>query len=96
MLASPLLVVLTLCAVDVNAGQINTRRSPLIMAAQEGREGVVRELLGANEIGIHHADTEGVTAILTAGSHGHDHVVALLQAAHPRSRKQRRTQSSLA
>jgi ankyrin repeat protein len=95
MLASPLLVVLTLCAVDVNAGQINTRRSPLIMAAQEGREGVVRELLGANEISIHHADTEGVTAILTAGSHGHGHVVALLQAAHPRSRKQRRTQSSL-
>ena len=51
------------------------------MAAQGGREGVVRELLGAKGIDINHADTEGVTAIRTAGSQGHEHIVALLQAA---------------
>jgi ankyrin repeat protein len=51
------------------------------MAAQGGREGVVRELLGAKGIDINHADTKGVTAIRIAGSQGHEHVVALLQAA---------------
>ena len=65
----------------MNAGQIKTKRSPLFMAAQEGREGVVRELLGAKGIDINHADTEGVTAIRTAVSQGHDHIVTLLQAA---------------
>ena len=51
------------------------------MAAQEGREGVVRELLGAKGIDINRADTEGVTAILSADGQGHNHIVALLQAA---------------
>ena len=65
----------------MNAGQIKTKRSPLFMAAQGGREGVVRELLGAKGIDINLASIDGVTAILSADSQGHDHIVALLQAA---------------
>ena len=51
------------------------------MAAQGGREGVVRELLGAKGIDINLASIDGVTAILSADSQGHEHIVALLQAA---------------
>ncbi len=47
------------------------------MAAQEGREGVVKMLLGCQNIDVDKASTEGITPAHVALEFGHEYVYGL-------------------
>jgi hypothetical protein len=51
-------------SIQINHGKGET--TPLFMAAQEGREGVVQMLLGCEDVDIEKASTESITPIVSS------------------------------
>ena len=62
--------------IQVNRGKGET--TPLFMAAQEGREEVVKMLLGCKGVDIEKASTDGITPARVASEFGHDYIYGLL------------------
>ncbi len=63
-------------SIQVNRGKEET--TPLFMAAQEGREGVVKMLLGCKDVDIEKASKEGITPARVASAFGHEYICDLL------------------
>jgi len=72
--------ILNHAGVDVNLGSMDTGASPLFMAAQEGREGVVEILLGHKSIDVNKATQTGITPLCKAAQLGQEHIVKILLA----------------
>jgi ankyrin repeat protein len=68
--------------IRINLGKLDTNASPLFEAAQEGREEVMLELLGASRVDINQATIEGVSPLCVACELGHEHVVDCLLKVH--------------
>jgi ankyrin repeat protein len=65
-------------SIQVNCGKGKT--TPLLGAAQEGREGIVKMLLGCKDVDVEKASKEGHTPALVASKFGHEHIYNLLSA----------------
>ncbi len=52
--------------------------TPLFVAAQEGREEIVKMLLGCKHVDIEKTSTEGVTPARVASEFGHEYIYGLL------------------
>ncbi len=63
-------------SIQVNCGK--GERTPLFMAAQEGREEIVKMLLGCKDVDIEKASTEGITPARVASEFGHEYIYGLL------------------
>jgi ankyrin repeat protein len=62
-------------------GKVDSKASPLVAAAEEGREKVAVTLLGASGIDINQATTEGMSPLCAACELVHEHIVDHLLAA---------------
>ena len=63
-------------SIEVNLGKGET--TPLFMAVQEGREGVVKILLGCKDVAIEKATAEGFTPARAASEFGHEYIYGLV------------------
>jgi hypothetical protein len=69
-------VLLSHPSIQVNRGKEET--TPLFLAAQEGREGIVKMLLGYKDVDIEKACKKGYTPALVASEFGHEYIYGLL------------------
>ena len=69
---------------DINPDTPDTKygQTPLLWAAEQGHEGIVRLLLGRNDVDPNSSCKSGRTPLTLATENGHDRVVELLQARH--------------
>ena len=64
--------------IKINLGSHGINASPLFVAAQEGHEMVIEELLRANEVDVNQSTDDGITPLCQACNMGHEHVVEIL------------------
>jgi ankyrin repeat protein len=64
--------------IQVNLGNVATGVSPLFIAAQEDRDGVIEALLSVKDIDVNQKDNTGGTPLIKACEQGSDRTVKLL------------------